>query len=256
MESAIKTPNDIEMLREGGRRLARVLRLVSEHIAPGVSTKELDALAERLIREGGDAPAFLGYHPPFARRAYPASLCVSVHDEVVHGIPLENHILKEGDIVGIDLGLVHGGLIVDSARTVAVGEIDASARKLMDVCSNSLSAGIQAAQAGAHIGDIGYAIESYVKPHGFGIPRELGGHGVGYKVHEPPDVPNIGKPGKGPLLVPGMVLALEPMVNEGTGAVTTDEDGYTIRTSDGKRSAHFEHTIVITERGPQVLTQE
>ena len=251
-----KTSEEIKLLREGGKRLARVLTLIAASVKPGIAILELDALAEKLIREEGDEPAFLKYQPEGAPRPYPASLCVSVDDEIVHGIPTKNNrILEEGSLVGLDLGLTHKGMIVDSAVTVSVGSTDEKGKELMRVAKEALVAGIAAAQEGNTVGDIGAAIESMVKPHGFGIPVELGGHGVGYHVHEEPFIPNFGKPGAGLTLVSGMVLALEPMVNEGTGNIIVDSDGYTVRTADGKRSAHFEHTIVITKGEAEVLTK-
>lgn len=245
---------EIEILREGGRRLAEVLQRVAKEVRPGISTKELDRLAEKLIREGGDEPAFLNYTPDGAKFPYPATLCVSVNNEIVHGIPSDKKILKESDIVGLDLGLKHGGFFTDMAVTVPVGEIDEDAKRLVNVTKKSLERGIAAARHGGFIGDIGEAIENFVTPYGYGIVKILGGHGVGKKVHEDPYVPNYGKRGTGPKLIPGMVLALEPMLNEGTDKVFLDNDGYTFKTKDGKRSAHFEHTILITEDKTEILT--
>ncbi len=251
----IKKPEEIAILREGGKRHAEILRRLVEMAKPSIATRELNDLAERLIKEGGDEAAFLGYTPKDAKRPYPASLCVSVNDEVVHGIPNEQEkILKEGDIVSLDLGLRHEGLITDAAVTVPVGKIDEAAEKLIGATKKALAIGILAAQAGRHVGDIGEAIEKFVAPFGYGIVRDLAGHGVGYAVHEPPFVPNFGKKGKGKKLLPGMVLAIEPMLNEGTEKVILDSDGYTYRTADGKRSAHFEHTVVITASGAEILT--
>ncbi len=246
--------NEIEIIREGGRRLAAVLRKVAKAVRPCVSTKELDILAEKLIREGGDEPAFLNYTPDGARFPYPATLCVSVNNEVVHGIPSEKRILKEGDIVGLDLGLKHEGFFTDMAMTAPVGKIDKEAKRLIEVTRKALDKGIAAAKGGRNTGDIGEAIENFVKPYGYGVVKILGGHGVGRRVHEDPYVPNYGRRGDGPGLVPGMVLALEPMLNEGAHNVFLDRDGYTFKTKDGKRSAHFEHTILITEGGAEVLT--
>ena len=246
---------EIEILREGGKRLAYVLNEVKKKIAPGVTTKKLDELAESLIREGGDEPAFLHYRPEGVSVDYPATLCVSVNDEIVHGIP-GDRVLKVGDIVGIDLGLKHKGLFVDSAITVPVGEIDQSAKRLIAVTEKSLYSGIDAARGGGHIGDIGAAIEKVVEGTGFSIVEELGGHGVGHNVHEDPFIPNFGKKGTGPKLKAGMVLALEPMLNEGSKNVTlSQKDKYTFSTKDGKRSAHFEHTILVTDGAPEILTQ-
>lgn len=252
----IKTNEEIEILREGGRRLAEIMEAVSRAVSPGVSSAELNNLAERMAIDGGDKPAFLNYRPYGAKRPYPASLCVSINDEIVHGIPNEDDkILKEGDIVSLDMGLIHKGLITDMAVTVPVGKIDDSARKLINVCGESLMKGIEAASGGETIGDVGFAIEKYVRPFGYGIVRELAGHGVGYKVHEDPYVPNFGKKGAGEKLKSGMVLAIEPMINEGTEKIILDKDGYTYRTKDGKRSAHFEHTILITKGKAEILTK-
>lgn len=252
-----RTEKDLQALRNGGRRLAKLLKKVSERVVPGVTTSELNKFAEKLIRDGGDTPAFLHYTPDGADRPYPATLCVSVNDEIVHGIPNEKpQTLKEGDIVGLDCGLVHGGLIVDAAVTVSVGKIDSSIQKLIKVTKEALSIGIAAAHIGNTVGDIGHAIESFAKPYGYGIVRELGGHGVGKKVHEEPSIPNYGVSGSGMKLVSGMVLALEPMLNEGTENIILDKDGYTFKTADGKKSAHFEHTILITDGEAEILTIE
>lgn len=253
----IKTPAEIEILREGGKRLATVLYKVKDMVAPGVTTKELDAYAEKLIREMGDVPAFLNYRPAGAKVAFPASMCISVNDEVVHGIPKKTKVLKEGDIVSLDLGLNHKGMFTDTAITVPVGKVSPASQKLMDATAKALQVGISAACGGNTVGDIGYAIESFVKAQKtkYGIVEVLSGHGVGKAIHEDPYIPNFGKAGKGEKLVPGMVVALEPMLNNGTKNVTIDDDGYTFRTADGKMSAHFEHTILITDGEPEILTR-
>lgn len=255
----IKTPQEIEILREGGKHLATVLYKIKEKLVPGVSTKDLDLYAEKLIREMGDTPAFLNYRPAGAKVPFPASLCVSVNDEVVHGIPSAKRILQEGDIVSIDLGLKHKGLFTDMALTVPVGKVSTDNRKLMDVTERALQVGIEAAHCGSTVGDIGCAIENFIRSQKegkkYGIVEVLSGHGVGRAIHEDPYVPNFGKAGKGEKLVPGMIIALEPMLNNGTKNVTLDEDGYTFRTADGKMSAHFEHTILITEGGAEILTK-
>jgi len=239
--------------------LASVLHKVKEKVKPGVSAKELDDYAVKLISEMGDTPAFLNYQPEGADKPYPASLCVSVNDEVVHGIPREDNILKEGDIVSIDLGLKHYGLFTDMAMTVPVGAISPASERLLDVTKKALEVGISVARAGNTVGDIGYAIEHFIRSQKngqqYGIVEVLSGHGVGRYIHEDPYIPNFGKKGQGEKLIPGMVVALEPMINNGTKHVTLDEDGYTIRTADGKRSAHFEHTILITENEPEILTK-
>lgn len=251
----IKTAEEIKNLREGGRRLAVILREVATAVKPGVTAGELNSLAVKLLNESGDKSAFLNYKPYGAKRPYPAVLCVSVNDEVVHGIPNEGEkVLQEGDIVSLDMGLVHKNLFTDMAITVPVGAIDAKAKKLLAVTEEALAKGIAAARAGNRVGDISFAIESVIKPHGFGIVEELAGHGVGYKVHEDPYVPNYGNKGAGELLKAGMVIAIEPMVNEGTKAVVLAPDGYTYKTKDGKRSAHFEKTIVIAEGEAVILT--
>ena len=251
----IKTPEEISILREGGHRLARVLEAVSKMVKPGISTAELDAYSEKLIRDGGDEPAFLNYRPAGARMAFPATLCVSVNNEVVHGIPSDKKILKEGDIVSLDCGLKHKGLFTDHAITVPVGKANKEARKLIEVTKESLYVGIVAAKGGAKTGDIGYAIQSYVKPFKYGIVRILSGHGVGKAIHEDPYIPNFGKKGSGVVLKPGMVVAIEPMLNMGTDDVILLGDGYTYKTRDGALSAHFEHTILITEGEPEILTK-
>ena len=253
----IKKPEEITILREGGRRHAKILARLALAVVPGVSTKNLNDLAEKLITENGDESAFLDYTPKGAKRPYPASLCVSINDEVAHGIPNEKEkILKEGDIVSLDLGLRHNGLITDAAVTIPVGKIDERAKKLIEITKKALAVGISAAHKGGYVGDIGATIEKFVKSTAadYGIVRDLAGHGVGYAVHEPPFVPNFGEKGKGKKLLPGMVLAIEPMLNEGSEKVVLDDDGYTYKTADGKRSAHFEHTIVITENGAEILT--
>jgi len=252
----IKKPEEIEILKESGRRLSSVLQKVAAMVKPGISTKEIDDYTRKLIAELGDKASFLGYTPRGAKRPYPAAICVSVNDEIVHGIPNENpKILKQGDIVGLDLGITHKGLITDSAVTVAVGKVSEENRKLIEHTKEALWRGIKAAKAGNHIGDIGYAIESFARPLGYGLSEGLAGHGVGYKVHEDPFVPNEGKPGKGELLKPGMVLALEPMLTMGTDEIVLGDDGYTYSTADGSNAAHFEHSIVITENEPYVLTR-
>lgn len=251
----IKTKEEIEILREGGKRLAEVLEKVRQKVAPGVSTYELDQYAYKLIKDLGDEPAFLNYKPEGARRPFSASLCVSVNDEVVHGIPKKDRVLKEGDTISIDLGLKHKGMFTDHAVTVPVGKIDKDKQNLLEVTREALHVGIFEARAGNRVGDIGHAIEEYVRPHGYGIVDILSGHGVGKYIHEDPYIPNFGKKGTGEILRPGMVIAIEPMLNMGTKRVTLDNDDWTFRTADHKPSAHFEHTILITEGGPEILTE-
>ena len=255
MAIIIKTKKEIEILREGGKRLATVLYKVKEKVKPGISTKDLDDYASKLIKEIGDEPAFLNYRPEGAEFAYPASLCVSVNNEVVHGIPNKEKILEEGDIVSLDLGLKHKGFFTDMALTVPVGEITPASKKLIEVTERALEVGINAAQAGNRVGDISHAIESFVRPHRYGIVEVLSGHGVGKYIHEDPYVPNFGKANTGAKLVSGMIIAIEPMLNNGTKNVILDKDGYTFHTADGKKSAHFEHTILITEGEPEILTK-
>lgn len=252
----VKTAQEIGYLRQGGKHLAEVLQEVARAVAPGVSTKELDAITEREIRARGDTPAFLQYRPVGAPGPFPASLCIAPNDTVVHGIPtVEPYVLKEGDIIGIDTGLVHEGMIVDAGLTVPVGKITKEAQKLLDVTREALAIGIKAVKIGGRVGDIGAAIEEFVRPHGYAIVEELCGHGVGHKVHEEPNVPNFGRKGTGVELVAGMVLAIEPMLNMGSRHVVFQPDGYTVKTRDGNLSAHFEHTIALTEQGVEILTK-
>jgi methionyl aminopeptidase len=255
MAATIKTREEIDILREGGKRLAFILQEVGKAAQPGASTLDLNNLAQKLVDEGGDRSAFLSYRPAGAKRAYPACLCVSINDAIVHGIPNESPIiLKEGDVVSLDMGLNHKGLFTDSAITVGVGRIDENAKRLIEATKLSLYEGIQAVKEGKHVRDISYAIERYVRPKHFGIVEELCGHGVGYKVHEDPYIPNYCLEDKGEKLKAGMVLAIEPMLNEGTKHIVLDNDDWTYRTADGKRSAHFEHTIVVTKNGAEILT--
>lgn len=251
----IKTKEDISILREGGKRHAEILKILVNMIKPGISAKALDEEAHRLILTGGDAPAFLNYKPKGAIRPFPASLCVSVNNEVVHGIPIAQKILREGDIVTIDLGLIHKGLITDAAVTVAVGKISGELKGLLDVTEKALLAGIRVAKGGKKVGDIGVAIERLAIAYSYGVVEELSGHGVGYHVHEDPFVPNFGEAGKGEVLKAGMVIAIEPMFNLGGRHVILDADGYTYRTKDGLPSAHFEHTILITKGNAEILTK-
>ena len=243
-------------MKEGGRRLGIVLRKVSEIVKPGISTQELEDLARKLIEDGGDTASFLNYKPRGAKRPFPAAICVSINNEIVHGIPNERpRIIQEGDIVSLDLGITHKGIITDSAVSVGVGKMAPIDQKLIDHCREALALGIKAARGGNHIGDIGYAIESFARPLGYGLSEGLAGHGVGYKVHEDPFVPNEGEIGRGELLRPGMVLALEPMLTLGTDKIVLDKDGYTYKTADGTNAAHWEHSIVITEGEPIILTK-
>jgi len=252
----IKTKEEISILREGGRRHAQILRELVSMVKPGITSLDLENRAIELIALGGDSSAFLDYKPHGAKRPYPAALCVSINDEVVHGIPNEKiKTLNEGDIVSIDLGLVHKGLITDAAITVAVGNISPELTKLLEITEKALYAGIKVAKDGKKTGDIGETISRFAVANNYGLIEELAGHGVGYSVHEDPYVPNYGMKGHGDTLKTGMVLAIEPMFNLGTKKIELDKDGYTFRTADGKPSAHFEHTVVITKSGVEILTK-
>ena len=256
MPIIIKSPKEIEILREGGKRLSHVLDVAEKAVRPGITTKELDEIVYKTVIEMGDKPAFLNYQPYGADFPYPGSICLSVNDEIVHGLPKKSRVLAEGDIIGLDKGIIHEGLITDSARTVAVGEISEKAQKLMDATKKALEIGIDAIRIGGHVGDVGYAIEKFARPLKYGIVKELGGHGVGREVHEDPYIPNFGtKKGMGAKWKVGMVVAIEPMLNEGKRGIVLDRDGYTYRTADRSLSAHFEHTIAITKDGVEILTK-
>jgi methionyl aminopeptidase len=244
----VKTPDEIARIREACRVVCDVLDELTRAAQPGVTTAELDRLASARTHERGASPAFLGYH------GYPASLCVSVNDEVVHGIPSPRRVLREGDLVGLDFGVVKDGFYGDSARTVAVGRVSPEALRLLDVTRGALAAGVAAARPGAHVGDIGAAVQAFVEERGFAVVREFVGHGIGRRLHEPPQIPNYGRRGAGVSLAPGLVVAIEPMVNAGGRHVEVLDDGWTAVTADGSLSAHFEHTVVITENGPEILT--
>jgi methionyl aminopeptidase len=248
----LKTEKDIELLRESGKRLSAVLTAVSKEVKPGVTTGYLNDFVYKMITDMGDVPAFLNYKPFGADYPYPGSICISVNDEVVHGIG-GDRVLKEGDIVGLDGGVKHKNMISDSARTVSVGKISEEDEELLRITKEALMAGIKAAKGGNYVNDISKAIEKSI-PKKYGVVKILSGHGVGYKVHEEPYVPNFDDGVKGPKLVPGLVLAIEPMVNHGTDEVYLADDGYTFITKDHKRSAHFEHTILITEGEAEILT--
>lgn len=257
--SMIKTKEELEILRESGKRLARAVRMGTEYAKAGMTTQELDDYLSKIVTDGGDIPSFKNYKPAGARKPFPGAACISVNDEIVHGIP-GSYVMKEGDLVTIDYGVTHKGLITDHAVTFIVGGKDKAperVQKLLEVTERSLWAGIEAAGAGKRIGDISAAIEEWQKKNKFGNVRELGGHGVGHKVHEEPYVPNYGHKGQGPLIKTGMVLALEPMfILDGTEDIRLLPDGYTIVSHSGAVSAHFEHTIAITEDGVEVLTVE
>ncbi len=250
-----KTQEQIDALRVAGRALAEVLRDLSALVAPGVTTAALDIVAEEGVRNRGCTPAFLGYKPDGASRPFPAVLCVSINDEVVHGIPSQNRVLEEGDTISLDLGLSYQGYFVDSAVTVCVGECDAAAKKLLEATREALGAAIKAAKVGGRLGDIGAAVEEVATRTKFAIVEDLGGHAVGKAVHEKPFIANFGKAGTGEKIVEGMVLALEPMFAEGKGAIILSEDEWTYKMHDGGRAAHFEHTILVTKDGPEILTK-
>ncbi len=250
----IKTTDEIARLRVGGKILARILAEVAQEARVGVSTASLNSFAHKRIIEAGCTPAFLNYTPDGADRPYPATLITSVNDEVVHGIP-DTYVLKDGDVVALDLGLRYDGVFLDHAITVIVGTPKPKDQTLLAVTEQALYEGISAIIPGATVGDIGYAIEQYVKPFKLGIVRDLSGHGVGRYIHEDPYIPNYGKSGKGEKLLPGMVIAIEPMLTLGSEKVLLMKDGYTLKTKDGSRSAHFEHTVLVTETGFEILTK-
>lgn len=244
----IKSPAKIEAMEQAGHLSAAALEAVGLLVAPGISTAELDACAERVIVEGGGRPAFKGYG------GFPATICASVNDMVVHGIPSRSVILREGDIISIDTGAIVDGWVGDNAATFAVGSIDSQTRALLEACESALEAGIAQAVPGNHMGDIGHAIQQVAEQHGFGIVRNYTGHGIGRSMHEPPIVPNYGQAHTGMLLERGMVIAIEPMLTAGTHQVRTLDDGWGVVTCDGRPAAHFERTVAITDEGPLVLT--
>jgi methionyl aminopeptidase len=244
----INTPDEVERIRESSQIVGRCLLLLGREVRPGVTTQELDRLAEEFIRAQGGEPAFKGY------RGYPASICASINEEVVHGIPSGKRVLKEGDVVSLDIGVKKAGFYGDAARTFAVGSIDEAAQRLLEATERSLHAGIDQARPGGRVSDISSAIEREIKQSGFSVVRALVGHGVGRELHEEPQVPNYGRPGEGPRLKTGMVLAIEPMVNMGGADVITLADQWTVVSADRSRSAHFEHTVAIGADGPVVLS--
>ena len=249
----LKTKREIELIRESSRLVAEVLKLVGAQIRPGITTLALDKLAEDYIRSFGGLPAFKGYGTQ-KDNLFPATLCTSVESEVVHGIP-SKRVLKEGEIVSIDVGVKKDGYFGDGAWSFPVGEVTAEKQRLLDVTRDSLAIGIEQAVVGNRVHDISHAVQSHVEGNGFSVVRELVGHGVGKELHEPPNVPNFGKPGTGPELKNGMTLAIEPMVNFGDYQISMESDGWTVVTRDGLPSAHFEHTIAIVDGQPEILTQ-
>jgi methionyl aminopeptidase len=243
----LKSDKQIALMRDAGRLVAETHSMIQEHVRPGVTTAELDRITEAYIRLHGGVPSFKGFH------GFPASICVAVNDQVVHGIP-GNQVLGEGDVIALDIGAILNGWHGDSCWTYAVGAIDSESQRLMDVCHDSLFIGIEQAKAGKRLTDISFAIEQYVNANGFAVVRDLFGHGIGRSMHEAPSLPHYGPAGDGPVLKPGMVFTIEPMIVAGSPEVLTLRDGWTIITKDGSRSAQYEHTIAITNNGPQILT--
>ncbi len=242
----LKTDGEIDLMDAANAIVHRVLGGIEERVAPGVTTADLDRYAERTIRAAGAVPAFLNY------RGYPATLCTSINDVIVHGIPAAQE-LVEGDIVGVDCGVLYQGYYGDAARTFAVAEVAGEARRLLDVTRQALELAVQQVRPNAHLSDIGHAVQEHVEAGGFSVVREFVGHGIGTALHEDPQVPNFGNSGRGPRLKPGLVLAIEPMVNAGGAGVKIDSDGWTARTADGSLSAHFEFSVAVTEDGARVL---
>ena len=249
--ATIKRPTEIARMRAAGKILAGILDVLRAELRPGVATADLDAIAERMIRDAGAVPSFKGYgsNPPF-----PGSICASINDEVVHGIPSPRRRLVDGDLVSVDIGCILDGWHADCARTWTVGRVPREVSELVDVTRRGMEAGIAAAVPGNRIGDIGYAIETLAARHGYGVVRPFVGHGIGQQMHEEPQVPNYGRPGTGLLIEPGMCFAIEPMFNIGGDEVFVGDDGWTVRTADGSLSAHFENTVAVGEAGPEVLT--
>lgn len=239
---------DLTSLRHSGRILADAVRTVAAAVRPGISTAELNSIADTAIKAQGGTPSFLGY------QGYPAALCVSINHEVVHGIPRADRIVRDGDLVGLDLGVIYRKCFTDHALTVGVGTLTPEDQHLLDDTKEAMMIGIAQAVAGKRIGDISAAIQASLEPRGYGIVRQLTGHGVGRAIHEEPSIPNFGRANSGPMLVPGMVLAIEPMVTRGGWAVATEADGWTVVTADHSRAAHFEHTILVTDQEPEIIT--
>lgn len=248
MAVTIKSPREIELMREAGRILAKTHEELAKNLRPDMSTWDIDHMGEEIIRSYGCIPSFKNYN------GYPASICVSVNDEVVHGIPHKEHFLDEGDIVSLDAGVIYKGYHSDAARTYGIGEIDDDAKKLIEVTRQSFFEGIKFAKAGNHLNDISAAIQKYAESFGFGVVRDLVGHGIGSHLHEDPEIPNFARKRKGILLQPGMTLAIEPMITEGSYEVVWLDDDWTVMTEDGGWAAHYENTILITEGEPEILS--
>lgn len=244
----LKSPAELEKMRDAGRMVAEILGLLKSRIEPGVTTGELDRLAEKECLRRKAKPAFKGYG------GFPYAICASPNDRVVHGFP-DDKPLREGDILSIDFGVIYRGFYGDSAMTVAVGEIDDETSRLLDATRESLEQAIAKALPGGRLSDISHAVQAWVEPRGFSVVREFVGHGIGRQLHEAPQIPNFGEAGQGPLLKAGMVLAIEPMINAGVAGIKILDDGWTAVTQDGRRSAHFEHTVAITDHGPEILTR-
>jgi len=245
----IKSPREIEMMAAAGRIVAETLALVKQHVRPDITTEELDQLAENFIRHHpGAQPSFNGLYD------FPATLCTSINQEIVHGIPSHKRVLHDADIVSIDVGVWLEGLHADSAATFPVGDITRETARLLEVTQQALAAGVAQARAGNHVGDIGHAVQQVAEGAGYSVVRELVGHGIGAAFHEEPQIPNYGKPKRGPRLAPGMTIAIEPMINIGGSAIRTLDDKWTVVTQDGSLSAHFEHTVAVTDNGPRILT--
>jgi len=245
-----KSAEELDRMARGGEVVAHTLAVLREHIRPGITTGELDAIADEFIRSKGGVPTFKGYRGPYP---YPASICTSPNEIVVHGIP-DGYALAEGDVLSVDVGVTLDGFVADSAYTFPVGAIDAEAERLLEVCNAALHAGIEHARAGAKLTDISHAVQRVTEDAGFSVVRSLVGHGVGRDMHEDPQIPNYGEPGRGPTLAPGMTLAIEPMITAGSPEVVVRDDRWTIATADQSLSAHFEHTVAVTEEGPRILT--
>lgn len=254
MAVVLKSPHQIALMREAGRVVAQTFEVLRPHIVPGVTTGELDQIAEEFIRSKGAIPVYKGYKPRFARSPFPATICSSVNDVICHGIPSSKERLRDGDIIGIDIGVILNGWVGDACMTFAVGKLNDESQQLVDVAEESLRRGIEQAQPGKRLGDIGAAIQQYAESKGFSVVREYTGHGVGKSLHEDPTVLHYGTPGTGLVLRPGMIFTIEPMINAGAAATRVLRDGWTVKTADGSRSAQFEHALAITENGPELLT--